>query len=79
MSDRLTDACPQLADLVDELVQAHLDTLEMGPYCPPLEWQNHLRYLQRLVRYAKRLTAADLSLETHRGPESGPQHSESRP
>lgn len=63
MSDGLTDACPQVADLVDELVQAHLDTIEMGAYCPPLEWQDHLRYLQGLVRYAKRVTAADLSLD----------------
>jgi hypothetical protein len=59
-------AARQLHDLVDELVQAHLDTIEMGPHCPPREWQAHVRYLQRLVRYAKRITAADLSLETRR-------------
>jgi hypothetical protein len=57
---------PTDANLVDELVQAHLDTIEMGVYCPPLEWEEHLRYLQRLVRYAKRYTAADLSLEDRR-------------
>ena len=62
----MIDGCPQLAGLVDELVQAHLDTIEMGADCPPLEWQDHLRYLQRLVRHAKRFTAADLSLETQR-------------
>jgi hypothetical protein len=66
MPDRLTDACPHVDDLVDELVQAHLDTIEMGAYCPPLEWQDHLRYLQRLVRYAKRFTAAQPSSQDPR-------------
>ena len=60
MSDWMSDVCPRLEDLVDELVQSHLDTIEIGVYCSPLEWQEHLRYLQRLVRYAKRFTAADL-------------------
>jgi hypothetical protein len=59
-------ATRQLHDLVDELVQAHLDTIEMGAHHPPLEWQAHVRYLQQLVRYTKRFTAADLRLETRR-------------
>jgi hypothetical protein len=66
MSDPLIDARPHVVELIDELVQAHLDTIEMGAHCPPLEWQDHLQYLKRLVRYAKRFTAVDLGLEIHR-------------
>jgi hypothetical protein len=46
-------------ELLDELVQAHLDTIEMllpledDPSCA-----RHVAYLQGLIRHAKRVTAA---------------------
>jgi hypothetical protein len=45
--------------LVDELVEAHLDTIELVLDRPDdLAWSPHVRYLQALVRQAKQMTAA---------------------
>ena len=46
-------------DLVDELVQAHLDTIEIGGgVASARDWGEHVLYLQQLVRFAKRATAS---------------------
>jgi hypothetical protein len=43
--------------LVDELVQAHLDTIELVLAIDGAPFAAHVAYLQGLVRYAKRTTA----------------------
>jgi hypothetical protein len=46
-------------ELLDELVQAHLDTIEMSlELHDDPSWMSHVAYLQGLVRHAKRTTAA---------------------
>jgi hypothetical protein len=40
-------------ELVDELIQSHLDTIEMALGDPSdRDWLSHVAYLQDLVRYA---------------------------
>lgn len=55
-----TSAAPQerLAEVVDELCDAHLDTIELATAAPmPPEWQRHVHYLQDLHRAARTLLA----------------------
>jgi hypothetical protein len=55
----LRDADQSNEALIDELVQAHLDTIEMvEEWLGDPSWDSHSEYLKGLVRYAKRLTAA---------------------
>jgi hypothetical protein len=47
-----------LTALLDELVEAHMDTIEMlVVYQDDPSWSSHALYLQGLVRQAKRLAA----------------------
>jgi hypothetical protein len=50
---------PDYAALIDELVEAHLDTIEIAQdaHDDP-SWSSHLSYLQSLVRLAKRVAAS---------------------
>lgn len=53
----------ELMTLTDELLEAHLDTLELAQ-CPATEsdWQAHLDYLRALLRRARELLAARAEL-----------------
>jgi hypothetical protein len=62
MSDWVNDARPGLDELVDELVEAHLDTIELAGCCRVAAWDDHLEYVQRLVRLAKHVAAVDAEL-----------------
>ena len=47
-----------LAEIVDELCDAHLDTVELATAAPMSpEWDRHVRYLQDLQRAARTLLA----------------------
>ncbi len=55
---RLRDDGGRYEPLVDELVQAHLDTIEMlDVWHDDPDWQSHALYLKSLVRHAKRFMA----------------------
>jgi hypothetical protein len=52
------DGDQSLDALLDELVEAHIDTIEMlVDYEHDPSWSSHAQYLRGLVRHAKRLTA----------------------
>ena len=57
---------PVLVELVEELLDAHLDTVEMAPELGH-EWADHVRYLQALVRESQKCLAALTSLDTAAG------------
>ncbi|HUZ28255.1 MAG TPA: hypothetical protein VMU90_03385 [Solirubrobacteraceae bacterium] len=50
---------PGLATLADELLEAHLDTLELAQELSSLpDWDAHLEYLRSLQRRGRELLAA---------------------
>jgi hypothetical protein len=58
ISLRLRDDNLDLDALIDELVEAHMDTIEMlGDWLDDPSWHSHSVYLQGLVRHTKRVTA----------------------
>jgi hypothetical protein len=66
----MTLPAPELGcrQLFDELVEAHLDTIEVllgGP--EEAAWRPHVQYLQALVRQARRMTAAGDARTAHDG------------
>lgn len=61
-SARRPDLDPNLGALVDELVDAHMDTIQMTLASEPdPDWHQHALYLQRLVREAHKVLAAPLT------------------
>jgi hypothetical protein len=54
---------PELVRLADELLEAHLDTVELAQ-SPSTEsdWQAHLDYLRALLRRGQELLAAEAEL-----------------
>lgn len=54
---------PELITLADELLQAHLDTVELAQ-APATEsdWQAHLDYLRALLRRGQEVLAAEAEL-----------------
>jgi hypothetical protein len=51
----------ELVALVEELAEAHLDTIEMALELDTDEWASHVRYLQVLRRHAKSLVGSALT------------------
>ena len=50
---------PELMSLADELLEAHLDTLELaGKISVARDWEAHLDYLRALQRRGRELLAA---------------------
>jgi hypothetical protein len=62
MSDWRSDAEPRPEDLFDELLEAHLDTIELAHCGRMTGWDDHVEYLQRLVRHAKHFAAVAAEL-----------------
>jgi hypothetical protein len=48
----------------EELIEAHLDTIEIGLADGGEDWADHVRYLQGLVRQAHAVTARRVSRTT---------------
>jgi hypothetical protein len=61
------DEDPDRDALLDELVQAHLDTIELTlGVADDRSWIAHVGYLQDLVRHAKRASAVDEAVSDRR-------------
>ncbi len=54
---------PELVTLADELLEAHLDTVELAQsVSTESDWQAHLDYLRALLRRGQELLAAEAEL-----------------
>lgn len=53
---------PELTELLEELLDAHLDTIELAPWAPvDPRWQAHLEYLRALQRRSCELLAVEVA------------------